>query len=419
MTAISALHMCAVIARSAVVVVGLAMLVPPCVLLAGWPVVGVAAEHKADGNPKAQASAAAASKVSQLACDDRGLKIDQYGWRPADKSTVPLNPPGFIWPHEDQATKTPCYTLQWAKSKYFCDAVTIENLRLNAYAHNQPLEPGRYYWRYRYQRAGVPSDWSYVRSFTVTAEAIVFPMPSAAQCDRLIPREHPRLFLRPEDLPQLRALALGDGAQAAAFAAVRQRADRALAAPLPHEPQGKQQWNHRVQTLDALVDGEVLAFAYLITQDQKYGAAAEKWLLNFAAWDPLQGATSLAGFDEASLPMLHRMARIYDWAYEALAEQTKGKVLAVLKIRAAEEWKGYQMGAGVGHLTWPYGSHANRAWHKLGEMAIATYRELPESELYLDYALSKFFCCYPVWSDEDGGWHEGLRYWNDYMAKAI
>jgi Heparinase II/III-like protein/Domain of unknown function (DUF4962) len=74
--------------------------------------------------------------------------------------------------------------------------------------------------------------------------------------------------------------------------------------------------------------------------------------------------------------------------------------------------------SGAGHLNQPYNSHGNRTWHKLAENALATFGETPDSEKFLHYAVSKFFAAYPVWADDDGGWHEGLNYWAGYMAKA-
>jgi len=72
-----------------------------------------------------------------------------------------------------------------------------------------------------------------------------------------------------------------------------------------------------------------------------------------------------------------------------------------------------------GHLNRPFNSHGNRVWHKVGEAGIAFLGEIPEAEDWLDYAVNKFHACYPVWSDDDGGWHEGVSYWNGYMSKAV
>jgi hypothetical protein len=55
----------------------------------------------------------------------------------------------------------------------------------------------------------------------------------------------------------------------------------------------------------------------------------------------------------------------------------------------------------------------------VGEAGIAFLGEVPEAETWLDYAVNKFYGCYPVWADDDGGWHEGVSYWSGYMGKAV
>jgi hypothetical protein len=84
-----------------------------------------------------------------------------------------------------------------------------------------------------------------------------------------------------------------------------------------------------------------------------------------------------------------------------------------------DAWNSGEVARGTGHLNRPYNSHGNRTWHKIGECAIAMLGELPEAETWLDYAVNKFYACYPVWADDDGGWHEGLSYWSGYMSKAV
>jgi hypothetical protein len=55
----------------------------------------------------------------------------------------------------------------------------------------------------------------------------------------------------------------------------------------------------------------------------------------------------------------------------------------------------------------------------VGEAGLAFLGEVPEAETWLDYAVNKFFACYPVWADDDGGWHEGVSYWAGYLNKAV
>lgn len=382
-----------------------------------WIFMGTLAGHGAE--------AERGPRASQLADDDAQVQQEQYGWRPRDGAQAQFNPPSFIWPHEEGAvkgskTKIPSYQVQWSAERDFGSAVTVTNLPFNTYTHNASFKPGTYYWRYGYLTTnGAASAWSRARRFTIAADAIEFPMPSRAEQKARIPAGHPRLFMRPEDLGRLRAAAQGAGEAAGFFGRIRKQADDLLTqAPTPEPKQWKPEWPGRLQTLKACLEAEILAFTYLISQEERYGEAARRRIALLAAWD-LEGATSLEHSDEASLPMLHRLARAYDWAYAALRPEERQQVLRALAARGEQEWKGYQIGRGYGHLTFPYGSHANRAWHKLGEMAIGTYGEIPAAEMYLDYAVNKFFACYPVWNDEDGGWHEGLRYWNDYMCKAV
>ena len=28
-----------------------------------------------------------------------------------------------------------------------------------------------------------------------------------------------------------------------------------------------------------------------------------------------------------------------------------------------------------------------------------------------------YFCVYPVWGDDDGGWYEGISYWREYLDR--
>ena len=69
------------------------------------------------------------------------------------------------------------------------------------------------------------------------------------------------------------------------------------------------------------------------------------------------------------------------------------------------------------HLWRPYSSHSNRAWHFLGEAAIAFHGEIGGTAEWLDFALTVFATVYPVWSDADGGWHEGMAYWHSYLGR--
>jgi hypothetical protein len=65
----------------------------------------------------------------------------------------------------------------------------------------------------------------------------------------------------------------------------------------------------------------------------------------------------------------------------------------------------------------PYESHANRAWHFLGEVGVAFLDEIEGADDWVWFAMNYFACVYPVWCDDDGGWHEGSIYWSSYIDR--
>ncbi len=353
---------------------------------------------------------------------DRAPLADEWGYRPAEGETVALNPPALSWVHEKAARS---YTVQWAANPEFRNATEATNIPWSVYTHHKTLNPGSYHWRYRIHTASGPSPWSRPRRFTIPPSATEFPQPALSELKTRIGTQHPRLFVSNKDLPRLRAYAQADGK--AAFAALLKRADQLLdSQPTPEptvrgnsrDPQTRDHWwSNRVQTLKALNEAEVLTFAWLMTQDKKYAAPARDFTLKLAAWDP-DGPTQFALNCEAAKPMLHRLSRAYDWAYPLFTDAERQRIRKVMERRARDAWVSGEVREGVGHLNQPYGSHANRTWHKLAENAVATIGETTFADQMLHYAVTKFYAAYPVWSDEDGGWHEGLSYFAGYMSKV-
>ena len=370
---------------------------------------------------------ASSSTAADPTISNRAPKPGEVGYQPEDGETVSLNPPSFIWLHDKDAAT---YAIQWAAKPDFSDAETADGFVWNTYTHHRALTPGEYHWRYRFTtRDGRQSGWSVVRKVVVPADAREFPMPTRAEQQQRIPGGHPRLFLRPEDLPRLRELARGK--LAGEFNKLRTEADRILRAGPTPEPSHrgsardkddqeaiKYWWPNREQTERACKEAETLAFVYLLSQDRTYGEAARRWVLHLAAWDP-DGPTNFRLNCEAGKPMLYRPARAYDWAHDMFTPAERERIRASMLRRVSDAWDSGEIAGGTGHLNAPYSSHGNRIWHKVGEAGIAFLGEIPEAETWLDYAVNKFYGCYPVWADDDGGWHEGVSYWSGYMGKAV
>jgi len=363
-----------------------------------------------------------------LAVDNRTAQSDEWGYRPADGSTAVMNPPSFTWIHDKRAA---AYDVQWARTADFANAATATRVPWCVYTHNAPLTAGTWYWRYRFTTSkNETSGWSVTRSVTVPADAVLFPMPSRAEQHERLPKAHPRLFMRPEDLPRLRAAAATPGPAADLFKEMRKAADKLIAAGPTPEPKVRGSaknkdddvavqawWPNREISDRAGGEAETLAFVWLITQEPKYGAAARRFTMALAAWDP-DGPSNFALNCEAGKAMLYHPVRAYDWAYDTLSDEDRATFRKVWQRRVADAWKSGEVAFGNGHLTRPYNSHGNRIWHKIAEVGIALYGEVPEAETWLDYAVNKFYAAYPVWSDDDGGWHEGASYLTGYMTKV-
>ena len=117
------------------------------------------------------------------------------------------------------------------------------------------------------------------------------------------------------------------------------------------------------------------------------------------------------------MPLLYYPSRAYTWAYDVFTPEERERVQAVMKVRGQDCFDHLRFRQQ--HLWRPYASHSNRAWHWLGEVATAFFNEIPEAAEWLDYSMTVFFTCYPVWGGADGGWHEGQAYWVSYLNRFM
>ncbi len=357
---------------------------------------------------------------------ERPATAETWGYRPATESTVSVNPPAFVWsPERDVAA----YSLQIASDADFSTVVYEEQeTRWSSYVPYQSLKPGTYHWRYRALKSGgESSNWSSTRSFTIAIDTPEFAKPTQRQLQSRISKEHPRLFLRPEEIPELQEL--GKGALKEYWEKTIAIADAVLAnmpdtSEPPLYPEGTERkgevwkkiwWGNREHGIRVAEGAAKLAFAWRMTGEEKYGAGARELLLACMAWDP-KGSTQYNYNDEAAMPLLYWPSRAYTWAYDYLSEADRAKVVAVMKVRGEDCFKHLQ---GRQHLWSPYASHSNRAWHFLGEIGIAFHDTIPDAGTWLDYSTTIFYTCYPVWGGAGGGWHEGTAYWASYLNRFM
>jgi hypothetical protein len=119
--------------------------------------------------------------------------------RPRNRETVGVNPPGFIWKALDGVRE---YRLQICRDRTFAGptllSVTARGER-TLFVPRQPLEAGRWYWRW-----GANGAWSQVFSFEVLADAAEIRIGSAEELVAQL-GEHPRAMVRRGGLGALRA----------------------------------------------------------------------------------------------------------------------------------------------------------------------------------------------------------------------
>ncbi|MCG3199634.1 MAG: hypothetical protein GHCLOJNM_04158 [bacterium] len=348
-----------------------------------------------------------------------------WGFRPSEDQPAEVNPPSFTWRPLEEASG---YALQVSDASEFSNLI-YEVTRTPWSAHCPsilfPVDK-TLYWRYSaFDPEGNRSGWSETRRFTLAPDAPACPQPTLSDLRKRIPKEHPRLLLRPEEVAGLRGLA--NGPQAGRWAALLKQCDEWLkrppdTSPPPLYPEGIERkgeewkkiwWGNRDRSMNLGEAASTLAFVGLISGEDKYSRAARDLLMAMCEWDP-EGASEYSYNDEAAMPLLYLPSRAYSWAYSALSESDRSRVCEIMRVRGRQCFD--HLG-GNQHLWEPYESHRNRAWHFLGELALAFLDEIPEAETWLEFSLTVFHGCYPVWGDRDGGWHEGVPYWKSYLER--
>ncbi len=360
---------------------------------------------------------------AKLALDERPAVFGEWGYRPADGSESSVNPPSFSWRPQGRISEWEVECRRTGAANDFVYTTTVTDM--NVHCPPKVFPSGDYQWRYRgHGRGGVLTNWSQSRKFTIPAAAVSMPMPPRAELLARIPKQHPRLFVRPEDLPRLRKLA--QGPMQAQFQELVKQSEQLLKSPPPTKEPPKYPpgtvgnseqwreiwWGNRTYTIRTLNGAATLAFTRLLGGKEEYGQLAKRILLDCAKWDP-KGATGYRYNDEAGMPYNYYFVRTYTFVHDLLNEEEREICRRVMKIRGEEMYRHLY----PRHLWRPYSSHSNRAWHFLGEIGVAMLDEVEGADDWVWFAMNVFYNTYPVWSDSDGGWHEGYGYWRSYVNR--
>ena len=360
-----------------------------------------------------------------LSLDETPALPGEWGFRPGDGETCRTDPPAFVWRPQARG-KVEGYEVQCARDGEFAEvSYGADAIQYNCHCPPRTLGAGKWFWRFRFvAKDGKPSAWSKTRAFTIREDAVAFPLPSRKELISRIPKQHPRLFVRPEQLPRLKELARRP--LKGRFEAMVASCEKALKSPPPTDeppkyPKGMKRgsdpwrkiwWGNRRYASRVLNTAATLAFTHLLGGKEEYGQLAKRLLLAAAEWEP-KGSTGYRYNDEAGMPYAYYFSRTYTFVHHLLSPAEKGKCRQVMTVRGREMYRHLC----PRHLWAPYSSHSNRAWHFLGEVGIAFMDEIPEAEEWAWFAANVFANVYPVWCDDDGGWHEGTAYWSSYIGR--
>ena len=359
----------------------------------------------------------------------QGIKLDEsaaqpgeWGYRPGVGVVSQVNPPAFSWrPQRGIVWEVQCAL----DSGFSQNLYSAEGISYNVHCPDRVFRPGVYYWRYRGKdKSGNRTNWSEVRKFSIAKDAVSMPMPPRDELLGRIPKSHPRLFVRPEKVDELRRLAKGK--LKGKYDSLVKSSERILKSPPstkepPTYPEGTVRnsdpwreiwWGNRTYTQTALNSAATLGFTYMIDGNTKYGREARRILMECAKWDPV-GSTGFRYNDEAGMPYNYYFSRTYTFINDLLSDEDKAICRKVMEVRGKEMYDHLNRS----HLWRPYGSHNNRSWHFLGEVGIAFAGEIEDANEWAWYAMNVFYNAYPVWCDDDGGWHEGVNYWSSYQGR--
>lgn len=283
------------------------------------------------------------------------------------------------------------------------------------YNAHEITAPGKWYWQYACTDADGRDDWSPVYSFTVEESAGRYAPPSFGEFIAKLPAGHPRILT--DDAQRDALLKTSEGRQEREW--YIEDAEKALAKPMltldniPTEHlatlTNKMQVNSFLtresrKVIDAEERNiELLTRAYVLTGKQAYADEALKRVLTMTEWS--ENPHVKGDFNDATLLSVSTLA--YDTFHHMLTPAQKQTLLTTI-------------GEKLGHMYDHYNNYLenhiaeNHIWQMTLRIAtyaaLATYGELPESELYAKYLYNVWLARFPG-LNADGAWHNGDSYY--------
>ncbi len=240
--------------------------------------------------------------------------------------------------------------------------------------------------------------------------------------NQVIPKDHPRVLILKSELEEFKDFVFKIKKNKDYSYVFKNAILYKFNIPLINEPKRipKEKTAERVElwrkaykdSFNTGIIAQMYAFSYLITKDNKFAREAARWLMHLASWD-INGGIDIKNNDEAFIQSLRPMILAYDWVYNALTEKEKKYIESALKERVEILFE---------HVTNLYlakepipieknSSHKMRFISTIGLAGLALYHELRDAPKYLAWAYEYYNRQFPSWGGKDGGYSEGLNYW--------
>ncbi|MCX7011106.1 MAG: DUF4962 domain-containing protein [Candidatus Sumerlaeota bacterium] len=325
---------------------------------------------------------------------------------PNDSRPLDVNPPTFRWVGKwDQP-----YTLQLARADApWREAQEVADIQETFYRPLQPLAAGP--WKWRVQPQGDP--WLPEQRFDVKEDTARWPIPPWRETYERFPQEHPRLWLRKDELPALRErLAAADKDLVANFT---RQLEKTLGAKLSLEEDkaAKKTEDRKSSTIQRTASkkdagdmmgpvGNLAFFAVLMSRDD-FAQEAIRRAMAATQLDP-KGYTSQRVSDFANGNIVKNVALAYDLLYDRLTPEQRQAMLDCLHARIAGVYKP-ELEQRL------YSAHCwQRVFLDLSYGALAAWDADPEMAEWLRWAAKITVATYPWYGGADGASEEGGQY---------
>ena len=333
--------------------------------------------------------------------------------RPRRGSTPATNPPVFAWkPAADDEN----FRLQVAADAEFTHTcLDVDHLDDPLYLPETAFPPNRYFWKW--SSASAESE---IFEFEITPEAVPLEVPPAAEWLRRFPADHPRIYIRPEEVAKLRASPPDgwDELKAGADALLTEAHEIPEPEFLPDRSRDYQafwavwyptMWNSRRFVKGA----ESLALAYLVSGSTTYARAACRRLTSISRWDP-QGSSHLGHNDEAHMSVIWHGANACDWVWDQFTDDERALIVDQFRRRGQITYE-HMHDRGCYGIT-RFDSHAGREIVFLAHIALIFHEQIPEAQKWLDWLRPLLCGVWPIWAGDDGAWAEGPSYGLAYVT---